>query len=204
MKKCSRCRKKKDRAYFSKRKKYKDGLDYKCKDCSRIEREQYAESIKKHLTVWRKDHPEQIKQYRQKWKNNNPEKVKESNRLVSNRRRASLRGRLGGRMSCSIGSSLKNKSKNNNHWESLVGYTIKQLKTHLEKHFVDGMTWEKYGKNGWEIDHIIPKSAFNYEKPEDIDFKRCWALKNLQPLWRKNNRSKWNKVSKPFQPNLLI
>jgi hypothetical protein len=61
-------------------------------------------------------------------------------------------------------------------------------------------------KNGkfWEIDHVIPKNVFNYEKPEDIDFKRCWAINNLQPLEKHVNRSKKDKITDPFQPSLLI
>jgi 5-methylcytosine-specific restriction endonuclease McrA len=64
------------------------------------------------------------------------------------------------------------------------------------------MSWDNC--NEWHIDHIIPKAAFNYEKPEDIDFKKCWALKNLQPLWAKENHEKKDKLLKPFQPSLQI
>ena len=45
---------------------------------------------------------------------------------------------------------------------------------------------------------------FTYETPEDIDFKRCWALKNLQPLEAKENLRKQAKLDKPFQPSLLV
>lgn len=45
------------------------------------------------------------------------------------------------------------------------------------------MTWENYGKNGWHIDHIIPKSFFKFDSQEHPAFKACWALSNLQPLW---------------------
>jgi hypothetical protein len=49
-----------------------------------------------------------------------------------------------------------------------------------------------------------PITAFNFNTPEDIDFKRCWALSNLQPLWARDNLSKQNKLIKPFQPSLLL
>jgi 5-methylcytosine-specific restriction endonuclease McrA len=54
------------------------------------------------------------------------------------------------------------------------------------------------------VDHIIPIAVFNFEKPEDIDFRRCWALKNLQPLESKQNQSKGAKIDRPFQPALMI
>ena len=105
-------------------------------------------------------------------------------------------------MSCGIIKSLRNNTKNNRQWDSLVGYTVDQLRKHLEKRFKFGMTWENYGK--WHIDHKIPISAFNFEKPEDIDFQRCWSLKNLQPMWAKENISKHDNLEKPFQPALIL
>lgn len=100
-----------------------------------------------------------------------------------------------------IGLSL-NGDKGGRHWESLVGYSLETLKTHLERQFLPGMAWSNYGE--WHIDHIIPVSAFNFEKPEDLDFKRCWALKNLRPLWAKDNVSKLNRLERPFQPCLKL
>ncbi|MFH1762494.1 MAG: HNH endonuclease, partial [bacterium] len=68
--------------------------------------------------------------------------------------------------------------------------------------FTNGMAWKNYGE--WHVDHIIPRSVFNYEKAEDVDFKRCWALDNLQPLWGIENISKGNKLDADFQPALLL
>ena len=50
------------------------------------------------------------------------------------------------------------------------------------------MNWDNYGQ--WYIDHIIPKAAFNITSPYCDDFKKCWALDNLQPLWAENNIKK--------------
>jgi len=94
------------------------------------------------------------------------------------------------------------KKKDGQSWEMLVGYTLNDLIKHIQKQFEPGMAWENYGK--WHIDHIIPDLVFNYTKPEHRDFKRCWALKNLQPLWAADNLSKGAKLSKPFQPSLLV
>jgi hypothetical protein len=64
------------------------------------------------------------------------------------------------------------------------------------------MTWDNYGE--WHIDHIIPISAFNFNSPEDFDFKRCWALKNLRPIWAHDNLIKQARLSSPFQPGLAM
>ena len=109
--------------------------------------------------------------------------------------------RLNHSISSNIRQSLKD-SKGGRKWELLVGYTLEDLKKHLEKQFQDGMTWGNYGE--WHVDHIIPKSVFNFTKPEHTDFKRCWALKNLQPLWSEDNLKKRAQFKAHFQPSLLI
>ena len=76
-------------------------------------------------------------------------------------------------------------------WERVVGYTLEQLKYHLECRFEEGMTWDNYGK--WHIDHIRPISSFNITSVDCDDFVKCWSLDNLQPLWAKDNIMKSNK-----------
>jgi len=89
-------------------------------------------------------------------------------------------------------------------WEELVGYTTKQLIRHLERQFLPGMSWDNHTRTGWHIDHIIPRTAFNFSKPEHPDFKKCWALKNLRPMWSVDNIRKFNHLEKPFQPSLAL
>jgi len=56
----------------------------------------------------------------------------------------------------------------------------------------------------WQVDHIIPLAAHNFISSGGIDFKRAWALKNLQPLWAYDNQSKGCSLDKPFQPSLAF
>lgn len=78
-------------------------------------------------------------------------------------------------------------------WSEIVGYTKEDLFNHLEKQFQPGMTWNNYGLYGWHIDHIRPKASFNFTTAEDPEFKECWALDNLQPLWALDNIMKSDK-----------
>ena len=55
------------------------------------------------------------------------------------------------------------------------------------------MNWDNYGE--WHIDHIKPISSFIFESSEDEEFKRCWSLDNLQPMWGIENIKKGNKFS---------
>jgi len=93
-------------------------------------------------------------------------------------------------MGAAIANSLKSK-KNGQPWEVLVSYTLGELMRHLEKQFYNKMNWNNYG-NYWAVDHITPKSSFNYTSPDDLEFKQCWALKNLQPLEKIENIRKGN------------
>lgn len=80
--------------------------------------------------------------------------------------------------------------KKRNTTIELVGYDYISLKAHIESKFKDGMKWENYGY--WEIDHIVPVSVFNKDTPIII----VNALINLQPLWKRENIIKLDKVVK--------
>lgn len=67
--------------------------------------------------------------------------------------------------------------------ERLVGYTMAELRTHLEKQFQRGMNWDNYGE--WHIDHIVPASSFDLAHADQV--RACWHLSNLQPLWAADN-----------------
>ena len=149
----------------------------------KAQKNEYYEKNKKDILAKRKEYLK-----------NNAEKVKNSSNKCSRKRRKNPIFRLNGNISNSIRSSLKSQSlrKNGRHWESLVGYTVLELKEHLESLFQTEMTWGNYGK--WHIDHRIPQSFFEIKKIGDVEFKMCWRLENLQPLWASENLSKSNRI----------
>lgn len=114
------------------------------------------------------------------------------------KKRATPRGAIDCRMSSSISNALRGR-RTSRGWRRLVGYTVEELCRHIESRFEPGMTWEKLLAGRIEIDHAIPRTKFNYTSAADIDFKRCWALENLQPMWATENRSKSNKILRPTQ-----
>ena len=162
----------------------------------------YAANKVQYSIRYKKYYQENIKRMRERarlYAKANPEKM----RAADNKRREDPQYRLGQNISSCIRQSLTTYSgKNGAHWEDLVGYTRQDLIKHLENKFKDGMSWENYGD--WHLDHVTPKSVFNFTSYKHEDFKRCWALDNLQPLWAFDNISKSNKLEKPFQPSLAI
>jgi len=163
----------------------------------------HPEAVAKSIKKYRDNHPQRQLEATYRWQRNHPKKFKEVTKRLNTKRYNSPRGKLSSHMSSGIRNSLFYGAKSRQHWEELVDYTVDQLKEHLERLFTPEMSWENYGKY-WEIDHKIPLSAFNFEHPEDIDFRRCWTLKNLQPLEASENVRKHAKVDRPFQPALLI
>jgi hypothetical protein len=144
---------------------------------------------------------ENNKEASKKWAKEHPEKTRLYWRRYGKKRRSSPTGKINCNISNAIYQTIR-EIKNYRGWQSLVGYTLAELKSHLEKQFTEGMSWENYGE--WHIDHIIPISAHNFKTEKDIDFKKCWALSNLRPLWARENIIKKDKLKIPFQPSLLI
>ncbi len=218
---CTKCKELKEATEFYEDKRTKDGLQSCCKICSNKATKKWSLENKEHIKElnrkWYLENKEYVIKcsrkwafenrkhqsiYQKQWGVNHPELIKAYSRKSSAKERSTPKGKLNDAMSSRMYKSLKS-SKAYRRWEDLVGYTIDQLKHHLEKRFKPGMTWDNYGKN-WEIDHKVPIVVFNFEKPEDIDFRLCWSLKNLQPLEVEKNSIKNAKIDKPFQPSLAI
>jgi len=147
------------------------------------------EKILKHNRQWRLENYKHFRKYQDDW--------------AKNKRKTDLKFNLNCRMTTAMGISLKG-NKNGRHWENLVGYTLPDLEKHLKSTMPEGYTWQDFLNGELHIDHIIPKSIFNFTKPEHADFKRCWALENLRLLPASENCSKRDKLYKPFQPALKI
>lgn len=73
-------------------------------------------------------------------------------------------------------------------WTHFLGYTPQELATHLEKQFTKGMGW--HNKGAWHIDHICAVSSFDIASVDSQEFRDCFGLANLRPLWAKENLEK--------------
>lgn len=69
-----------------------------------------------------------------------------------------------------------------------LGYTVAQLRRHLERQFTDGMTWARFTAGDIHIDHRRPLASFDLADPNE--WRHAWALSNLQPLWAPDNLAK--------------
>lgn len=190
---CSKCNKELPTTlkYFHKEKKGKYGLRSICKECRKKE---YIDNIEDRKKYRKKQYEKNRSKYIEeaiKWRKENKIRVNERRK---ERRKKNPHLRIKSTMSKNIWRSLKKMgtSKRGYTWERIVDYTVKDLMNHLEEQFQEGMTWDNYGE--WHIDHICPQSIFYFTSYEDEEFKKCWSLENLQPLWAIDNLKKGDKI----------
>lgn len=115
--------------------------------------------------------------------------LKKQNKYIKNKYKTNPNYRLRHCFSSLLRYHLK-QTKNKDHTFEVLGYSLKELKKHLEENFDNYMNWDNYGSY-WHIDHIKPASFFNQLNKED--FLICWGLSNLQPLEASKNMSKGNR-----------
>lgn len=191
---CSKCNLRLEISFFDKDKSKKTGLRPSCKLCKKTQsREHYSKFAKivkksKYL-LKRESDPGFFKEKDNNWNKKNKNRRKEINRKAQTKLRSTIKGCINDRMSSSINSALKS-NKAGKNWENIVGYSLTELKSHLERLFKPGMSWDLFYKGKIHIDHVIPKSCFHYLSYESISFKKCWELNNLQPMWAEENLKK--------------
>lgn len=171
-KKCKKCKKEKEITDFARNR-------HKCKKCIQGEwtekyhsDENFRKSINNH---------------------NNLNRIKNKdkrNKYEKNRRKNDIKYRLKINLRNRISEILNNKKRDKSI--NLLGCTLGFFKDYIESKFQPGMTWENYGYEGWHIDHIKPCALFNLTDPEQQ--KICFNYTNLQPLWKKDNLRKSNKL----------
>lgn len=200
-KRCTKCAEIKALTEFHKDAKNRDGHESKCKQCHSEYGKKYYQDNYNEINIlageYREKNREKERKRISKWHKDNPEYRR---KYDAEKRKTDPAFRINNNMSRGIHYALKGE-KNGMHWETFVDYNLKELMIHLESKFTEGMNWDNYGKGGWVIDHIIAKSKFNITSAECQEFRDCWALNNLQPLWGIRNAEKGDK---PMEPKYLI
>lgn len=224
MKVCNKCKETKPASteWFYTDKKGKNGLAQTCKECTKERARNWTKENKERKKAsdaeYAKKNADSVREYQQKYRERNKEKNREysikyrlenseklrkqakeynadplvkarRNQLNTNRRKHDIKYRLTSNVRSAISEALKGRRGALRH----VSWSISDLRKHLERQFTENMNWANYGK--WHVDHIMPASSFKYESQNDVEFKRCWCLSNLRPLWAEDNCSKQAKIT---------
>jgi len=180
---------------FCKRSDGKLGREARCRKCRTFQHNRYVKhnkaSVLRYQRKWRQDNPEKVNAHQRKHYHKYIDIQRSRLRQKYQISAQSEQFRLHNNIRSQIRHSLKGLPIHK--WEKLVGYDCQELKAHLEKLFQTGMNWDNYGE--WHIDHIRPFSSFKFNNVEDAQFKECWILSNLQPLWAKENQRKAAKIA---------
>lgn len=159
------------------RKKYRNDAEWRQKV---LDREKARVKEYRKNPDWVEKRKVQKKRWREKSKDyyNNYQKERSKNDLDF-KMRNNLRSRIRAALKYQSASKDLGTAK-------LVGCTMLELRSHLERQFKDGMSWDNHGD--WHIDHIKPCVAFDLTDPEQQ--RECFHYTNLQPLWASENQSK--------------
>lgn len=207
-KRCPKCNTTKPVSMFGRSKQRKSGLRPWCKDChnacNKRWRDKNPDKARAAVSRWGKMNPQRVRdksrrwsernrdacrKRSQAWRDENPEKSSACIRAHYKKRANDpsylLRNRVGNMVrSCLVS------GKGGRRTFSVLGYSLEELRTHLERQFTKRMTWEAFSSGEIHIDHIVPISSFNITTIDCEDFRRAWALSNLRPLWAVENLRK--------------
>jgi len=167
-KQCSSCHEYKPLNAFGKRTSRPDGLRIQCKACEKEYRQRPKTKELKQKSNKRYHQTEKWKQYRQEWA------AKNKDRLRANQIKWVAQPHNRERRRKQRREQERTKRKDPLY---RLGNNLSRL----------------------HIDHIKPKSSFPISSQNWREItKEIWALKNLQPLWAKDNISKGSRFDTPF------
>jgi len=189
MKTCTICKKEKPLSEFHKSKALKSGYKGDCKLCVKARKQANRDKILEYSRKYYQENKSQCQEASRRWrKNNKKAKAKSTTEYYNNRRKTDDAFRILTNLRSRLYRAFKSASLNKEHsTKELLGCSSKELRTHIENQFIDGMSWDNYGE--WHIDHIIPLSSGKTQ--EEIN-KLCHYT-NLQPLWALDNLIKGNR-----------
>lgn len=182
-KKCSKCLEEKEISDFGRRGSRRKSH---CKMCISKKYYENPEKHRERQRLYALKNPEKIRETNKRQREKNKE---QRNRKARERRKNDPEFRIRHNLRMRMSRAVKDIAKSATTMD-LIGCSVLELKLHLESLFVDTMSWDNYGPEGWHIDHIIPCSRFDLSDPEQQ--KLCFHYTNLQPLWWKDNIRKSN------------
>lgn len=157
---------------------------------------QYKQKNKNRISEYNKNYSvsnkDRINDNRKKRRDKNPEKYRKQKREYDKLKKSidpqtKIACNLRSRTSLAISGKYKSGSAIRD-----LGCSLPELKIYIENQFQEGMSWENYGRDGWNIDHRIPLAKFDLTDREQ--FLKACNYTNLRPMWATDNFSKNDRI----------
>jgi len=185
MRKCNVCEEYKDIDDFQKHRNYKDGIRKHCKKCHAV-----------YNKKWRLNNREKLLEYgKVYYRLHKHELNKNHGRYFKERCKIDINYKLAHMLRSRLNSAVRGDYKSGSAVKDL-GCSIEYFKNHIEKQFLDGMSWDNHGREAeeWSIDHIKPLASFDLSDREE--FLEVSHYTNLRPMWHLDNLIKGSKISR--------
>lgn len=156
-------------------------------------RNRNLEKSRANTSAWKARNPEKRRASDKAWREANRDKVRAKQRRSDARIQKSPIHVLNKRIKGRIRSMLKG-AYSPGSLGSYLDFTKDELVDHIERQFTKGMSWSRLVTGEIHIDHIVPIAAFNIKDVGDAEFRACWALSNLRPMWAMDNWTKQKRV----------
>lgn len=176
---CNKCKRELSVSQFHKRNNRSGGYTYQCKECRSTYRQGKYKDTKAEYYLRYKDRQKELQQL-------NKDKINARKReREKERRQTDIDYKIKRNLRSRIYKAIKRNSKSESTM-ILIGCSVEELKVYLSSMFIEGMSWDNYGK--WHIDHIKPCASFDLS--DSAQQKECFHYSNLQPLWAIENIKK--------------
>jgi hypothetical protein len=158
-------------------------------------REQRRKSARKYNSL----HADQIAAQKQRWRKKHRDRLRIYKREYESTARKDplvklvtvLRSRMADAITAAM---VKGRKIRERGAMRFVGCAVLDLAAHLESQFLDGMTWQNYGRTGWHVDHIFPVGKADLADPAHLRAAFNW--RNCRPMWGGENLKKSDRVSR--------
>jgi hypothetical protein len=195
---CKECKRTKVRKHYKENKDHKIAKVRKWQEENpeKYKKQQLKQRDSKTLKLWKENNQDKIQQYKETnikkrklkrlkegvyYKDGEWVKVKPKMTKIERRIASTFRDKIRRAIQLDRKSSFE-----------ILGCSFQELKYWLEKQFIEGMSWDNYGKV-WEIDHKQGCATFDLTIEENQ--KKCFHYTNLRPLF------KTTEIAKQFGSN---
>lgn len=182
------------------------------KEATKLKRAaQRVESYKRRLSrnkEWGAANPDRVTAYQAAWYATNRTKLLERQRAwnkahpgyLKQKRATNVEFAITSRLRARLRKALKAQGATRAaNTLALLGCTGADFRAYIEAQFSPGMTWSNRAE--WHLDHKVPCSYFDLTDPKQQTV--CFHFSNIQPLWKKANRTKGAKVLAEFLTRII-